>query len=176
MAAMICETLTNSSPPKRNPTHCVFRHGPTWLALPATAVREVLPRPEMVAVPGTSREFVGLCHVRSEFIPVLNLNSVLPDSRQSGEHVMLILEDPDGPWALLVDQVTSLQPLEISDAPECDSAGPEAAIIGWATLNDTVIQVLDQSRIRQFAEYRLSCVWHSGTGVDRTGIVDGGEL
>ena len=143
------------------PTHCVFRHGPSWLALPALAVREAVPRPDMVFVPGTPGTFVGLCHVRSEFIPVLNLDSVLSEVSHTGEQIMLILDDADGPWAVLVDEVASLQALETSDAPESDVSDSRSAIVGWATFGETVIQVLDQSRIRQLAEQELSAMWQS---------------
>lgn len=144
------------------PSHCVFRHGASWLALPAMAVREVLPQPEMVTVPATSETYAGLCHVRSEFVPVLNLDSVLSGNSHSNAEIMLILDDTDGPWAVLVDEVASLQFLEMSDAPE---TGPDdtqnGAVVGWATSGETVIQVLNQSRIRELAERELSAMWQS---------------
>jgi chemotaxis signal transduction protein len=80
-------------------THCVFRRGECWLALPAIAVREAMPRPEMAFVPGTPGSFAGLIHVRSEFIPVLNLRSVLPECENSSEDVILVVDDTDGPWS-----------------------------------------------------------------------------
>ncbi len=143
-------------------THCVFRRGLSWLALPATAVREAMPRPNMVSVPGTPATFSGLCHVRSEFIPVLNLDSVLSEFERSDDQIMLVLDDVDGPWAVLVDEVTSLKTLEVSDAPETDEFAPGSAIVGWATQGDTVIQVIDQFRIRQLAEHELDAMWQSG--------------
>lgn len=143
------------------PTHCVFRRGSSWLALPAVAVREALPRPDMVSVPGTPKTFVGLCHVRSEFIPVLNLDSVLCIDVRSDDQIMLILDDADGPWGVLVDEVSTLQALEMSDAPETDVVDDSRVVVGWATFGDTVIQVLDQARIRQYAEHELSTMWQS---------------
>ena len=104
------------------PTHCVFRRGLSWLALPAIAVREALPRPDMVPVPGTPSTFAGLCHVRSEFIPVLNLDSVLSEHGSSGDQIMLILDDADGPWAVLVDELSSLQSLEVFDPLSADNS------------------------------------------------------
>jgi chemotaxis signal transduction protein len=144
------------------PTHCVFRRGLSWLALPAIAVREALPRPDMVPVPGTPSTFAGLCHVRSEFIPVLNLDSVLSEHGSSGDQIMLILDDADGPWAVLVDELSSLQSLEVSDAPEADVFDKGSAVVGWAMFGENMIQVLDQARIRQFAEHELSAIWQSG--------------
>lgn len=146
---------------KPTATHCLFRRGSFWLALPALAVREAMPRPNMVFVPGTPCIFAGLCHVRSEFIPVLNLDSVLPECDHSEDEVMLILEDTDGPWAVLVDEVTSLRALEVSDAPVADVFDTACAVVGWAILADKVIQVLDQSRIRMLAEQELAASWQS---------------
>lgn len=143
------------------PTHCVFRRGSSWFALPAMVMREALLRPDMVFVPGTPKMFLGLCHVRSEFVPVLNLDAVQSEYGHSSEQIMLILDDVDGPWAILVDEVSSLQTLEISDAPETDVFDIRCTIVGWATSDETVIQILDPSRIRQFAEDELSKIQES---------------
>jgi len=124
-------------------------------------VREVMLRPEMVFVPGTPGIVSGLCCVRSEFIPVLNLDSVLSECDHSDEQVMLILDDADGPWALLVDEAKTLTTLEVSDAPVADLFDPACAVVGWATQGDTVIQVIDQSRIRTKAEQQLAEMWQS---------------
>lgn len=154
-------TLTYDREKTVAPTFCVFRHRTSWLAFPAHSVREVLVRPEMVVVPGTPESFIGLCHLRSEFIPVLNLSCALSGSSESDGSIMLVLDDADGPWAVLVDQVRSLQALEMSDAPEGDPAQAETPVIGWATFNDEVIQVLDSSRIRHGAEHALAVMWNS---------------
>ena len=144
-------------------SHCVFRRGQCWLALPAMGVREAMLRPEIVFVPGTPDSFAGLVHVRSEFLPVLNLGSVLPECEHSRESVMLIVDDADGPWAMLVDEVTSLRSLEISDAPAADLFDATCIVVGWATLENAVIQILDPSRIRTFAEQHLAKMWQSPT-------------
>lgn len=145
-------------------SHCVFRSGSLWLALPAAAVREVMPRPDMVCVPGTPKSFVGLCHVRSEFIPVLNLRTVLSGSDESDQQILLILDSVHGAWGILVDEVTSLQSLEVSDAPEIDDGDQTSPVPGWATLGDLVIQVLDHDCIRDIAEQELTRIWQSPHG------------
>lgn len=90
---------------------------------------------------------------------MLNLDSVLSERGSSGDQIMLILDDADGPWAVLVDELSSLQSLEVSDAPDADVVERGSAVIGWAMFGENVIQVLDQSRIRQFAEHALSEIW-----------------
>lgn len=148
-------------------TYCVFRRGSRWLAFPTTAVREIMPRPEMVDVPGTPGNFVGLCHVRSEFIPVLSLESVLPECDQANDTVMLIVDDTDTPWAILVDEVTTLRALEISDAPAADILNTSCVVVGWATFGSNVVQVLDPYRIRSRAEQELAMVWQSSDQLPR---------
>lgn len=140
---------------------CVFRRADTWLALPATSVREVLPRPDMVSLPLTPSAFAGLCHVRSEFIPVVNLESILPSDSPTVDQVLLVIPAADGPWGLLVDQVMNLKHLEPSDAPEDEGDGALNAVVGWATEDHKVIQILDASRIRRVAESQLAGMWPS---------------
>lgn len=138
------------------PTHCIFRHGCAWLAFPATSIRQAMACPQMVSVPRTPATIVGLCHVRSEFIPVLTLDALIGERSRSDEGVLLIIDDSDGPWAVLVEEVSALKQLEVSDAPECASGSPPSAVTGWATLGDAVIQVLDPIIVRELAERELA--------------------
>ena len=137
------------------PTHCVFSRGRHQLAVPAVRVREVLPAPAMISLPHTPIVFSGLCHLRSEFIPVLNIDSFLNHGRNARDEFLLLIEDSDCVWALIVDKVHSLLPLEISDAPESDDANRDSVIVGWATHEESVIQILDPGRVRELAERQL---------------------
>lgn len=141
--------------------YCVFRNGPSWFAVPSLEVREVMQRPDMVFVPGTPDLFIGLCHVRSEFIPVLNLRSVVSESGDSNEPILILIENPDGVWGFLADEVASLQQLDLSDAPETDWLENQCSVVGWATFGDAIVQILDPSRIRRLAEKQLAEMWQS---------------
>lgn len=57
--------------------HCVFRSGTYWYSVPAVSVREITIAPEMVPVPQSHASLAGLCHLRSEFVPVISLSSLL---------------------------------------------------------------------------------------------------
>ena len=138
------------------PTHCIFRRGTFWLALPAQVIRKVTPRPVMVAVPKTHPVLAGLCHARGEFIPVLTLDPVLAAKRSSPEELMLIIDDTDGAWGILVDEVDSLAFLESSSAPESDSdVGWTSSVTGWATHERGVVRIIDHVRLRELAEREL---------------------
>ncbi|TWT58122.1 CheW-like domain protein [Thalassoglobus neptunius] len=141
---------------------CIFRKGRTWLAMPASVVREVMPRPAFVSIPRTHRVLSGMCHIRSEFIPVLNLSSLLPSETVGHEPFLLIVEDTDGDWSILVDEVDSLAMLETSDAPENSQSGWNETVIGWATLQDRVVRLLDHVRFRQLAETEMKDSWKRG--------------
>jgi len=56
----------------------------------------------------------------------------------------------------MVDQVQSLLPLEISDSPESAEMKWDSAVVGWATHDESVIQILDPGRVRDLAEQQLA--------------------
>lgn len=143
------------------PTHCVFRCQASWLAIPVTAVREAIPCPAIVPIPASRGMIAGLCHVRGDFIPVLNLESVVTGGDEFAAPILLILDDTDGPWAILVHEVSSLQALEISDAPAPLDSETDCAVVGWATHHDQLIQVLDTFCLRRMAEQQLSEIQQS---------------
>jgi chemotaxis signal transduction protein len=142
-------------------THCVFRRGTSWFALPALSVREVLSRPSIVIVPHARSPLTGLCHVRSEFLPVLNLGPLFGEEAAflSTESQMVVIEAAEGNWGLLVDQVVALTSLETSVAPEGSSNSWSAAVLGWATYRDQVVRVVEPGVYYRLAEVELDAGW-----------------
>lgn len=145
----------------QNPSYCVFRKGSVWLALPAMAIREVMPRPRLVAIPRTRPVLSGLCHIRSEFVPVLNLSSLCPEQHYGNEEFLLIIEESAGDWGLLIDEVSALAVLEPSDAPDSDRDGWESTVTGWATYQEQVVRILDEVRFREVASQELNPAFHA---------------
>jgi chemotaxis signal transduction protein len=142
-------------------SHCVFRRGTSWFALPALSVREVLQRPAIVVVPNAGPPLTGLCHVRSEFLPVLNLGPLLGEDSAllPNEAQMLVVVSTEGTWGLLVDQVAALTSLEISVAPEGSSTSWFATVLGWATYREQVVRVLEPTTYYRLAELALEGAW-----------------
>ncbi len=177
MAKIVQSSAGFESSVSQTPTHCIFRHGSSWLAFPATSIRQALPCPQMVAVPRTPATFVGLCHVRSEFLPVLTLEAVTGERSRTDEAILLVVDDSDGPWAVLVDEVSSLRRLEVSDAPESPFGTETSAVIGWATLGELVIQVLDPLTVRELAVRELAVFWEQAASrLTAPRVRGGGEL
>lgn len=131
-------------------THCVFRRAHSWFALPALSVREVLFRPEIVAVPFSGEMISGLCHLRSEFLAVVNLNGLLSEDAAgySTEQQVIVVNGPEGPWALLVDEVDGLAALEttaVSTGAERDNS---SGLVGArAVRGSDIVQVLEPDRL-----------------------------
>jgi len=141
--------------------YCVFRRGTSWFAVPALAVREVLFRPAIAHVPNTSPLLSGLCHVRTEFLPVLNLGPLLGGdaSAQGDATQLLVISSDERTWGLLVDQVVALNSLETYVSAERDSNSWFAAVLGWARYQDQVLRVLDPSAYYRVAETALEQEW-----------------
>jgi chemotaxis signal transduction protein len=125
-------------------------------------VREVLLRPEIVPVPHCDGVLAGLCHVRSDFLPVLSLRGLLAGdtSCATREPQMLVVNGDECAWGLLVDQVAALESLEPSIAPddELDNTW-SATVLGWASYRDWVVRVLDPRRFYRSAERMLEGLW-----------------
>lgn len=147
-------------------THCVFRRGSTWFAFPAESIREVCERPGLVHVPGCSRVLAGLCHVRSEFTPVIRLDHLLSEAVEAleDEQQMLVLHDGDGAWGVLADEVRALVNLEPSAGEEVtDSACWTACITGWAAWQGESVRVLHAGNLRDLIEKDLTQNWNNTT-------------
>lgn len=139
-------------------SYCIVRRGGSWYALPVLSVREIVPSPAFVAIPGAPAVVAGLCHFRNEFLVVLRLDvlagepeAVNPDGQQ-----MAVLTGSSGAWAVLVDEVAALESLDVSIDPEAKVAESwTAAILGSAAYREKVLRVLDVNSVYRLAERML---------------------
>ena len=156
------------APPRDLDTkHCVFRCAGSWFSVPATAVRELRLAPSRVSVPGAPAALAGVCHVRSEFLPVLRLNVLLGDTADgAGESQLLVLTGSSGHWALLVTEVVALESLETLADPSSPgthrrpAAMRSAAIRGTATYGDQIVQVIDPAALYRHVQDTLNRCWN----------------
>jgi len=140
----------------------VFRTGELWFSVPAIAVREVTVAPELVQVPGCPRSLAGLCHLRSEFIPVVGLEELLeidgiqPIERQD----KLIVLSGRVSWAIRVAEAAALESLETLISPESRSdEGTATPVMGTAMFRDQIVRVLDPNAILRLAQKSLEQSW-----------------
>lgn len=142
--------------------HCVFRSGVSWFSLPAVSVREITIAPDLVRVPQCHPSLLGLCHLRSEFIPVISLTSLLDvDGSQSPAQNKLMVINGNCVWSLLIAEAASLESLETIVAPEARMDDVmQSPVMGTAMYRDKIVRVLDPVSIFRLAQQALEGVWN----------------
>lgn len=144
--------------------HCVFRCDRSWFSLPAIAVREITIAPELVRVPNCHRSLAGLCHLRSEFIPVLSLTQLMStdDAQSTESHSKLLVINSSSVWALQIAEAAALESLETLVAPEArmDDLNP-TPVTGTAMFRDQIVRVLDPMIIVRMARQSLENLWRA---------------
>ena len=144
---------------------CVFRSGENWFGIGALAIHGIVPRPEIAELPHADASLKGVCHIQNEFIPVVSLralSSIQYETSADAEQQLAILLSPQGMWGLLIDEATTLAELEISISNFSDDSDPwSRVVIGSASWNDQVLQILDPVAVHQYASRLLEMYWES---------------
>lgn len=151
--------------------YCVFQaEGAVW-GVAASSVREITDMSSIVAVPEAPCQIVGICHLRTEFVPVLNLRGLLGEFNDLGDQragYLLILEGSEGPWALPIQRALSLSTLEVAMTEVGTAADARTSgIVGTATFRDQVIRVIEPSWLYRVAAESLDTHWALASGKQR---------
>ena len=144
--------------------YCVFRADDAEYAVSAELVREVADLVPIVPVPEAPPMLVGMCHLRTEFIPVLGVNSLIGagQSHLRDASCLLVIDSEDGPWALIIQRALTLEVLEVGDTDaQGDWDNVSRMTLGTATYRDRVVRVLDASRMYRIAAETLEVQWSS---------------
>ena len=142
--------------------HCVFRCGTSWFSVPAVSVREISIAPGLVRVPDCHQSLAGLCHLRSEFVPVLSLGTLLgvDDTDISHSHDRLLLMGGSSQWALLIAEAAALESLETIVTPEARMDDTKlTAVMGTAMYRDQIVRVLNPNSLYRLAQQALEDLW-----------------
>ena len=142
--------------------HCIFRCDGSWFSLPAISVSEITIAPDLVKVPNCDQSLAGLCHLRSEFIPVLSLTRLMSvDSGQTTEtHGKLMVINGSSIWAMLIAEAAALESLETLVTPglRLDDMNP-TPVTGTAMYRDQIVRVLDPITLFRMAQQSLEGLW-----------------
>lgn len=128
---------------------CVFEVGQEFFAVSAQHIREVTATPDFARVPCRSEALAGLWHEGSEFVPVLRVP--LGDLKPGRESQILVIHATSR-WALLVDQVHCIHPIECSQG---SATADGTAVMGMSTWNDHSVRVLNLEAIYRLVEATL---------------------
>lgn len=146
--------------------HCVVRCGKSWYAFPATAVREITYAPPLSTVPVSHMLLAGICHLRSEFLPVIRINLLFNDelSLNTNELKLIVLAGKLGNWGVLVTDVAALEVLETLTNNDVQSDDPVNCVVqGTAMFRDEVVRVIDPVRLHQLAHLQLQRHWQAAS-------------
>lgn len=160
---MIQANLANSSEAIASSKHCVFCCKDAWYSIPAVSVREIVISPSIVPVPTCHPSLLGLCHLRNEFIPVIELNGLLqfPSkgtvSETNSERILIC--NFRTPWGIRISESATLEDLEASIAPQ----GINDAIIGTAMVRDSIVRILHPNRLYKNLHQTLERYWSKAT-------------
>ncbi len=144
--------------------HCIFQYGDSHFAILATAVREITHAPPLVRVPRCPSSLAGLCHIRSEFVPVIQLGPLLGEGEfqatQSAQ--LLLLSSALGAWALMIDRAISIETIETHVDTVAAGDGQRSAVLGTATYEAEIVRVLDPQALLQLVHQSGHRQWDSG--------------
>ena len=135
--------------------YCIFQCGESQYALSATALREITHASALVRVPHCPQSLAGICHIRSEFVPVVFLNPLLGDrdAKPSEPTQLLVLSSSLGAWALMIDRVIAIDSLETHVDAGYRNEGQLSAVWGR--------QPIDQSLFASWIQSHCTAPYHS---------------
>ena len=141
--------------------HCVFQCGDAMFSLPATTVREVTIMPTVVRVPLSHPSLSGIGNVRSEFLPVIDLEPLVGNQARLAAETgqLLVIQCPLGSWSIAIDKVIALDGIETHIDPGQRNENSISVLLGTATYDGKVISVLDVNGLQRIAQQTLESQW-----------------
>ena len=125
----------------------LFRAGERTFGCPIEAVREIVPQRRATRLPGAPAAVQGLVNLRGTIVTVVDLSRALGGERPSAPDGSIILVEHGARLAgLAVDEVLDVQTVAAEDVGGAASA-PEGAVRGMGRLGDTVVILLDVTRL-----------------------------
>ncbi len=142
--------------------HCIFQCGEAMFSLPATTVREVTIMPPVVPVPLSHPSLAGIGNVRSEFLPVIELEPLVDNQARRGCALgqLLVIDSPLGCWAIAIDKVIAIDGIETHIDAGQRNEHSSSMLLGTATYRGRVISVLDVNGLQRIAQKTLENQWN----------------
>ena len=143
--------------------YCIFQCHNQWYGISALDVQGVSPRPEIRSVPNSDPVLSGISHLHNNFVPVISLRALAQinyEHDSQSQQQLLTLPGPPGPWGVLIDQVISLAPLEVSISSFSNANDQWSKVLsGSASYRNQVVQILDAKALYQYADSMLTRFW-----------------
>jgi chemotaxis signal transduction protein len=147
--------------------HCVFQCGDVMFSLPATTVREVTIMPTVVPVPLSHPSLSGIGNLRSEFLPVIDLELLVGNQARllADTGQLLVIDSPLGSWSIAIDKVIAIDGIETHIDAGQRNENTVSVLLGTATYSGKVISVLDANGLQRIAQQTLESQWSGAESV-----------
>jgi len=121
-----------------------FRIGEQEFCVEMEATRELRSWAPTTALPNANEYVIGIINLRGNILPIVNLaiRLGLPASAQSDRHVVIVVQNNDNQFGILVDAVSdiiSVGPKDIRPVPEVTSGGAEELFKQVIVQEDSII-------------------------------------
>lgn len=122
--------------------------------------------PELVPVPNCHPALAGLGRLRSEFVPVIRLGSILniEQSEDSSANDCLLVFDGSCTWSLLISESAALESMETIVSQEPRSENTNNVVMGTAMFRDRIVRVLNPNGLLVATQQTLEQFWVSPPG------------
>lgn len=110
--------------------------------MPVTHVREVIDLDEVVPVPGTPGDVIGVRNLRGQILPVIDLTALLGIERTAPPRQLLIAESNGQRAGLAIDEVSG-----IADLPDPATDSESDLLAGSVLVGTDLIGVIDVPRL-----------------------------
>src|SRR5437870_8293175 len=136
-----------------------FRGGYDTFALRIASVREVVPVPEITAVPSAPELIEGVINLRGKIMPVMDLRKRFgqTDIQPDKKNRMLVVELENKLIGLIVNtatEVLKIPPSEIEAPGSVFAEGESGYVTGVGKLKGRLIILLDISKLLQRPEFK----------------------
>ena len=129
-----------------------FRLAQEWFGLDVLRVQEVMRALPCTGVPRSPAHVSGLINVRGVIVTAISLHRRLgfPVGEDPDEHMNLIVNTPEGPVCLRVDEigdVVDVDSLSFAERPPTVGAAVRDCIAGVLRLDGRLVTLLDVDRL-----------------------------
>ncbi|MEO9651140.1 MAG: chemotaxis protein CheW [Roseobacter sp.] len=126
-------------------------------AVAISAIREIRAWTAPSSLPDSPKAILGVINLRGVLLPLLNLASRLGLSEETinERNVIIVAEVNDAPIGLVVDAVSDIVMLtdeDLQTPPETATSGDNAFVSNLAMIEETVVRILDLTKVFPKAE------------------------
>ena len=117
--------------------------------------------PPVVPVPLSHPSLSGIGNVRSEFLPVIDMEPLVGNQarRAARPGQLLVIDSALGCWAIAIDKVIAIDGIETHIDAGQRSDNTSFFLLGTATYRGRVISVLDVNALQRIAQQTLESQW-----------------